>query len=388
MVPDDVVRTARMDRRTFVGRAALGAAAGLAAGCRPGEDAGPAIRTHPTVHWRLASSFPRGLDALYGSAERLAAKVEILTEGRFRIRTYAAGEVVPALQVLDAAQQGTVQIGHSAGYYYTGKNEALAFDTGVPFGLTARQQNAWLYEGGGLDLVRELYADFGVISFPAGNTGTQMGGWFKREIRSAADLRGLKMRIPGMGGAVLNRLGVTVQVLGGAEIYPALERGAIDATEWVGPYDDEKLGFHRAARFYYYPGWWEPGPSMSFMVNRQAWDRLPSSYQQAFEVAAVYAANGTQTIYDVRNPQALERLVAGGTRLRRFSDDIMAACASASRDLLEQQASRDAGYRKVYDAFRSFRDDAFRWFGTAEAAYAEHAFGTASATASGAGTGT
>jgi TRAP-type mannitol/chloroaromatic compound transport system substrate-binding protein len=392
VVRDDVDRAARIDRRTFVGRAAAGAAgaglAGAVAGCAgPGEDGGPVVRTQPTVQWRLASSFPRGLDALYGGAERLAAQVEALTEGRFRIRAYAAGELVPALQVLDAAEQGTVQVGHSAGYYYTGKNEALAFDTGVPFGLTARQQNAWLYEGGGLDLVRELYADFGIISFPAGNTGTQMGGWFKREIRSPADLRGLKMRIPGLGGAVLNRLGVTVQVLGGAEIYPALERGAIDATEWVGPYDDEKLGLQNAARFYYYPGWWEPGPSMSFMVNRQAWDRLPSSYQQAFELAALYAASGTQTIYDVRNPQALERLIAGGTQLRRFSDDILTACAAASRDLLEQYAARDAGYRKVYDAFRSFRDDAFRWFGTAESAYAEHAFGTASTTASGTGAG-
>jgi TRAP-type mannitol/chloroaromatic compound transport system substrate-binding protein len=368
----------RLGRRRFLGRAAAGAAVAVASGCaRPGEDGGAAVVTRPAVQWRLASSFPRGLDALYGGAERLAATLEALTEGRFRIRPYAAGELVPALQVLDAAQQGTVQIGHSAGYYYTGKNEALAFDTGVPFGLTSRQQTAWLHEGGGLELMRELYADFGVITFPGGNTGAQMGGWFKREIRGVADLRGLKMRIPGMGGAVLNRLGVTVQVLGGAEIYPALERGAIDATEWVGPYDDEKLGFHNAARYYYYPGWWEPGPSMSFMVNRQAWDRLPSAYQEAFAVAANHAAAGTQAIYDVRNPQALERLVAGGTALRRFSSEIMNACAAASRDLLEQNAARDGAYRRVYEAFRSFRDDSFRWFATTEHAYADFAFGEA-----------
>ncbi|HSK20837.1 MAG TPA: TRAP transporter substrate-binding protein DctP, partial [Longimicrobiales bacterium] len=340
---DDVVRGETLGRRAFVGKAAVGAAAvaaGAASACSgPGEGA-PAVQTTRNVVWRLASSFPRGLDALYGSSERLAEKLESLTEGRFRIRPYAAGELVPPFQVLDAAQQGTVQVGHSAGYYYTGKNEALAFDTCVPFGLTSRQQSAWLYEGGGLDLMRELYADFGVTTFPAGNTGTQMGGWFKREIRSMADLPGLKMRIPGLGGAVMNRLGVTVQNLGGSEIYPALERGAIDATEWVGPYDDEKLGFHNAAQFYYYPGWWEPGPSMSFMVNRQAWDQLPPSYQQAFEVAAVYAANGTQTIYDMKNPEALQRLVAGGTQLRRYPDDIMQAAEAATREILSQSASR------------------------------------------------
>lgn len=377
MAESDVVRQGPVDRRTFLGTAAAGGIAAAAAACGgPGEAAeGAAVRTQQNVQWRLASSFPRTLEALYGSAERLAQKVSELTEGRFRIRTYPAGELVPALQVMDAAQQGTVQVGHSAGYYYTGKNEALAFDTGVPFGLTSRQQSAWLYEAGGLDLVRELYADFGLISFPAGNTGAQMGGWFKREINTMGDLRGLKMRIPGMGGAVMNRLGVTVQVLGGGEIYPALERGAIDAAEWVGPYDDEQMGFHRAARFYYYPGWWEPGPSMSFMVNRRAWDQLPEAYQQAFEVAAAYAAQTTQMIYDARNPEALERLINGGTQIRRFSDEIMRGCAAASREMLEQQAGRDAGYRKVYDAYNRFREDSFRWWGTAESAYASFAYG-------------
>ena len=378
---DDVVRGETLGRRAFVGKAAVGAAAvaaGAASACAGPGEGGPAVQTTRNVIWRLASSFPRGLDALYGSSERLAEKLEALTEGRFRIRPYAAGELVPALQVLDAAQQGTVQVGHSAGYYYTGKNEALAFETCVPFGLTSRQQSAWLYEGGGLDLMREVYADFGVTTFPAGNTGAQMGGWFKREIRSVADLRGLKMRIPGLGGAVMNQLGVTVQVLGGSEIYPALERGAIDATEWVGPYDDEKLGFQNAAQFYYYPGWWEPGPSMSFMVNRQAWDQLPAAYQQAFEVAAVYAANGTQTIYDTKNPEALQRLVAGGTQLRRYPDDIMQAAEAATREILSQSAARDAGYQKVYDAYLKFREDSFRWFGTAEYDYARFAFGSSS----------
>jgi TRAP-type mannitol/chloroaromatic compound transport system substrate-binding protein len=177
-----------------------------------------------------------------------------------------------------------------------------------------------------------------------------------------------------MGGAVMNRLGVTVQVLGGSEIYPALERGAIDATEWVGPYDDEKLGFQNAARFYYYPGWWEPGPSMSFMVNRQAWDQLPESYREAFEVAAVYAMNGTQTIYDRKNPEALARLIAGGTQLRRYPDDVMAAAEQATRDLLEQHAAADAVYRRIYEAFREFRTNSYRWFGTAEQEFARFAY--------------
>ncbi len=364
----------RVDRRAFLGTA-VGATAGVVAGCSgPAETGGPGVVTQPNVVWRLASSFPRSLDALYGSAERLAERLAAMTDNRFQIRAYPAGELVPPLNVLDAAQQGTVQVGHSPGYYYTGKNPVLAFDTGVPFGLDSRQQNAWLHSGGGLELMNEVYADFGVLVMPAGNTGAQMGGWFKREVRTAADLRGLKMRIPGLGGDVMDRLGVTVQVLAGGDIYPALERGAIDATEWVGPYDDEKLGFNKAARFYYYPGWWEPGPSMSFMVNRTAWDRLPSSYQSAFRAAAAEAALGTSTIYDSQNPAALERMVAAGTELRRFSPEIMEAARTAANGILEENAARDATYRRVYEAWRTFRDSSFRWFGTAERAYADFAF--------------
>jgi len=365
-----------VERRAFLG-AALTAGAGAAlSACGGGGGAagGPAVSTRPNVMWRLASSFPRGLDALFGSSERLSERLEALTEGRFRIRPYPAGELVPALQVMDAAQQGTVQVGHTASYYYTGKKQALAFDTGVPFGLTSRQQSAWLYSGGGLELVQELFADFGLVTFPAGNTGTQMGGWFKREVNTPADLRGLKMRIPGLGGDVMDRLGVTVQVLAGGDIYPALERGAIDATEWVGPYDDEKLGFQNAARFYYYPGWWEPGPSMSFLVNKAAWDRLPVTYQEAFRLAAVWAAEHTQTVYDTQNPAALARLVAGGTQLRRFSTEIMEAARNAARDIMEENAAADPDYRRAYEAWRPFREASFRWFGTSEQAYAAFAF--------------
>ena len=365
----------RVDRRRFLGRAAAGAAAGSLVACGGFGEGGPAVVTHPNVQWRLASSFPPSLDAIYGAAERLADRVEAITEGRFRIHPYASGEIVPGLQVMDAAQQGTVQVGHTASYYYVGKNPVLAFDTGMPFGLTGRQQQAWLYEGGGLDLVNEVFADFNIIAFPAGNTGAQMGGWFKREVNSVSELRGLKMRIPSLGGEVMSRMGVTVQVLAAGDIYPALERGAIDATEWVGPYDDEKLGFHKAARFYYYPGWWEPGPNLSFMVNRAAWDALPASYQEAFRTAAVWAANGTQTIYDARNPAALQRLVADGVQLRPFSTEIMQAARETAVAIMQQNAAAAADYRKVFDAWDKFREESFRWFSTAEKLYEDFVYG-------------
>ena len=301
-------RDESLDRRGFLGKAAGGVAgAGLITACGGGDDGetlegAPAVQTRPSVTWRLASSFPRGLDAIYGSAEMLGEITASLTGGRFQIRAYPAGELVPGLQVMDAVQQGTVQVGQSTSYYYTGKNQALAFDAGVPFGMTARQQDAWLNEGGGLEVVRSVFADFGIISFPGGNTGGQMGGWFRREVNSADDLRGLKMRIPGLGGDVMDRMGVTVQVLAGGDIYPALERGAIDATEWVGPYDDEKLGLHKAAPYYYYPGWWEPSASVSYEVNQRAWDTLSSEYKAVFEVAAQSSARRMLYYYDAKNP--------------------------------------------------------------------------------------
>jgi TRAP-type mannitol/chloroaromatic compound transport system substrate-binding protein len=378
-----------MQRRAFLGAAAAGAvgAAGTLAACSgpAGESGGPAVQTRPNVMWRMASSFPRTLDALYGAAERLSERLAVLTENRFQVRPYPAGELVPGLQVMDAAQQGTVQVGHSPAYYYTGKNPALAFDTGVPFGLTARQQDAWLYQGGGLELMQEVFADFGIVTVPAGNTGAQMGGWFKREVNTAADLRGLRMRIPALGGDVMNRLGVTVQVLAGGDIYPALERGAIDATEWVGPYDDEKLGFHEAAKNYYYPGWWEPGPSMSFMINRAAWDQLPSEYQEAFRAAALYAGTHTLTIYDAQNPQALARLIEKGVTLRRFSPEIMRVARAAANEILEENAARDATYRRIYEQWKAFRDASHNWFATAEQAYADFAYGAGSASGATAG---
>ena len=366
-----------MNRRKFVKQSLTGiVGAGAVSACGGASESGaPAVHTQKSVVWRLASSFPPGLDTIYGAAEFLAERLEAMSDGRFRVRCYPAGEIVPAVQVMDAAQQGTVQIGHTASYYFIGKNPALAFDACVPFGLTSRQQTAWLTQGGGLELMRELFADFQLTTFPAGNTGAQMGGWFRREIGGADDLKGLRMRIPGLGGEVMSRLGATVQLLAGGEIYPALERGAIDATEWVGPYDDEKLGFHNVADYYYYPGWWEPGPSLSYHVNLDAWSKLPAAYQEMFTAAASESATVMQTRYDQRNPAALTRLLEAGVKMRPFSDDLMRAAREISHDMLEQQATADPAYRKIYDSWKRARSEAYRWFNTAELAYARFAFG-------------
>ncbi|MEZ4417568.1 MAG: TRAP transporter substrate-binding protein [Gemmatimonadota bacterium] len=366
-------KSERVGRRAFLekaGSAAVGG--GLLAACgagESGEGGAPAVQTSPRVQWRMASAFPRGLDAIFGAAERLAAEVERMSGGRFTIRVYPAGELVPALEVMDAVQNGSVQCGHAPSYYFQGKNPVLSFDTCVPFGLTPRQQLAWLLQGGGMELMRPLFSDFGIINFVAGNTSCQMGGWFRREINTVGDLNGLKMRIPGLGGEVLSRLGTTVQVLAAGDIFPALERGAIDATEWVGPYDDEKLGLQDAATYYYYPGWWEPGPSMTALVNQQAWDQLPSEYQAIFENACYTATAQMLNTFDARNPEALRRLVAGGTQLRRFSTEILTAAQSATNEMLEEAASADATYRRVYDQWKTFRDSSFGWFSTNEKAY-------------------
>jgi TRAP-type mannitol/chloroaromatic compound transport system substrate-binding protein len=356
-----------MKRRDFLKKAGIGVAASAAFG--------PVFaQASPTVRWRLASSFPKSLDTIYGAAEVLAERVSALTEGKFQIRPYQAGEIVPGLQVMDAVQQGTVEVGHTASYYFVGKAPALAFDTGVPFGLTARQMNAWMYAAGGIELFRSIYADFGIIQFPGGNTGVQMGGWFRKEIKGLADLKGLKMRIPGPGGQVMSRLGVVPQVLAGGEIYPALERGVVDAAEWVGPYDDEKLGFYKVAKYYYYPGWHEPGSMLSFYVNLKEWQKLPKEYQQAFEVAAAEANLVMLAKYDQLNVPALQRLLKAGVRLRKWPAEVMKAAQKAAFDWYEEEAAKDATYRKVYAAFKKFREEQYRWFAVAELGYEQFAF--------------
>ena len=322
---------------------------------------------------KMATSWPTSLKTLYGAAEMVAQRVSDMTDGRFKIQVFSAGEIVPGLEVLDAVQQGTVECGHSASYYYIGKNPALAFGTCVPFGLNAQQQNAWLYQGGGLEAMHKLYADFNTIAFPAGNTGVQMGGWFKREVNTVDDLKGLKMRIPGLGGQVLARLGVNVQVLPGGEIFLALDRGAIDAAEWVGPFDDEKLGLNKAADFYYYPGWWEPGSSFDLQINLNAWNGLPKEYQAILKAAAEEANMNTLATYDSENPQALKRLIESGTQLRAYSPEIMEAAQTEAFALYEENASKDASFKEVYEPWKQFRESIYQWHAVSEYSYSNFA---------------
>ena len=371
-----------MKRRNFLTGATAGTATTVAiAACGQSTttsttSGAPAVQTDDTraVEWRMASSYTPSLDTVYGGSEIFIERVKELTDDKFQITLSAAGELVPGLEVLDAVQQGTAQAGHTNSYYYRGKNEALAFDTAVPFGFNYRQQNAWLYQGGGLELVHELLADFNVISFPGGNTGTQMGGWWKQAINSVADLQGLNMRIPGLGGLVMERLGVNVQNLAGGEIFQALQLGTIDAAEYVGPYDDEKLGLFKAAQIYYYPGWWEPGSQYSFYFNLDAWNDLPASYQQALKTAASEAHANIMATYDALNPGALVSLQEQGVELRRFSDEIMAAAETAAFELYEELAAENASYRKVFDAWSAFRKISNRWFSTSELGFTDFVF--------------
>ncbi|MBL6755328.1 MAG: TRAP transporter substrate-binding protein DctP [Planctomycetes bacterium] len=364
-------RASTLRRRDLIG----GAAAGAALASCGGSEGGPAVHTGgKRIQWRMQSSFPSTLDAMFGSAEVFCDQVAAMTDGRFRIRPYQAGEIVPGLEVLDAVQKGSVHMGQTAGYYYIGKAPMLAFETCVPFGLNARQQSAWLDEAGGAELIGEVLADFNCVALAGGNTGTQMGGWFRKEVSSVQDLQGLKMRIPGLGGKVMAELGVSVKSLPGGEIYQALERGAIDATEWVGPYDDQKLGFYEVAKNYYFPGWWEPGPHLSFYVNKDQWEGLPESYRAVLGAASKEAARTMQTRYDARNPGALAELMARDITIRPFADSIMTAARDASEQLLSDAAAGDAAYGKLLAHWRKFRDESFGWFGSAELAYANFAF--------------
>ena len=354
----------QMQRRKFLGGAAAGAAAvATLASSFPK----PAIAdSQPEIKWRMASSFPKSLDTIFGGAETITKRVLAATDGKFEIRAFAAGEIVPGLQVLDAVQNGTVECGHSASYYYVGKDPTFAFDTAIPFGLNARQQNAWMYYGGGLDLMREFFANYNIIQFPAGNTGAQMGGWFRKEINTVDDLKGLKFRIGGFAGKVLAKLGVVTQQIAGGDIYPALEKGTIDAAEWVGPYDDEKLGFNKVAKYYYYPGWWEGGPQLSMYVNIAKWQSLPPSYQAVLEAAAAEANVTMVAKYDAQNMPALRRLVEGGTVLRPFTKEVMEASYAAAFQLYDETAASNAKFKKIYDAWKPFRDEQYLWFRVAE----------------------
>jgi TRAP-type mannitol/chloroaromatic compound transport system substrate-binding protein len=352
-----------MKRRVFLKSSALGLAASTAV-------AAPAIaQSQPEIRWRLASSFPKSLDTLFATGELLTKRIEEATEGKFQIRPYAAGEIVPGLQVLDAVQNGTVQCGHTCGYYYVGKDPTFAFDTTLPFGPNARQQYAWLYHGGGLELMREFFKGYNIVQFSAGQTGVQMGGWFRKEIKSVQDLSGLKMRIAGMAGQIMGKLGVVTQQIAGSDLYPALEKGTIDAAEWVGPYDDEKLGLAKVAKYYYYPGFWEGGPQVSLYVNQAEWEKLPRHYQSVLEAACAEATLWMQSKYDAENPKALKRLVAGGAQLRAFPRDVMETAYKHAFELYGQLAASNPAFKKIYDSWKPFLDDEQLWFRVAEHTY-------------------
>jgi TRAP-type mannitol/chloroaromatic compound transport system substrate-binding protein len=356
-----------MKRRAFLKKAAAGLAVGSVAA--------PAIaQSQPTVSWRLTASWPKSLDTLYGGVEHLAKRVGEMTDGKFQIKTFAAGEIVPALQVLDAVQAGTVECGHTAPYYYFGKDPAFAYGTALCFGMNARQQSAWWHHGGGRELMAPLYKDYGVLSFLAGNTNCQMGGWWRKEIKTVADMKGVKMRIGGMAGLIMAKLGVVPTQLGAPDIYPSLEKGTIDAAEWVGPYDDEKLGFNKVAKFYYYPGFWEGGPMVHAYVNEKKWAELPKQYQAAFEAACGDTNQWMMAKYDVVNPPALRRLVAAGTQLRPFPRAVLEAAEKASYEVYEEMGAKSPHFKRIYPEWKKFRDEQFLWFRVAEQAYDNYSF--------------
>ena len=352
-----------MDRRSFLTRAAIGGAAATTL-------ATPALaQSMPKVTWRMTSSFPKSLDTIYGGADVLSKMVSEATDGNFQIQVFAGGEIVPGLQAADATAAGTVEACHTVGYYYWGKDPTWALGAAVPFGLSARGMNAWQYHGGGIDLYNEFLATQGLIGFPGGNTGAQMGGWFRKEINTVADLSGLKMRVGGFAGKVMEKLGLVPQQVAGGDIYPALEKGTLDATEWVGPYDDEKLGFYKVAPYYYYPGWWEGGPTVHFMFNKAAYEGLPKSYQALLRTACQAEDADMLQKYDYKNPLALKSLVANGAQLRPFSQEILEACFNAAQEVYAEMTATNPGFKKIYDSMVAFRADHYLWTQVAEYNY-------------------
>lgn len=352
-----------MKRRRFLNNAIIGTASTVSLNaCRQETPAPNASSSNsPLIRWRMATSWSKSLDIMFGGAETICQRVSEMTDRAFTITPYASGEIVSGLKVFDAVAAGEIECGHTSSTYYTSKNPAFAFASSVPFGLTADQQNAWLYFGGGLETMQKLYADYGLINFPAGNFGVQMGGWFKRPINAIADLKGLKMRIPGLGGQVLKRLGVEVSLLPAESIFAALEQGKIDAAEWGSPYDDERLGLNRVVSLYYYPGWWEPGTASEVLINLEEWQKLPQKYREVFQVAAAEANLKVLAEYDVANCQALERLVLNGTKLLAYSPEILQATYKATFEFYEETANTDATFGTIYEQWKKFRAQIYQW---------------------------
>jgi TRAP-type mannitol/chloroaromatic compound transport system substrate-binding protein len=357
-----------MQRRSFLKAGGIGLAATAIAA--------PAIaQSQPELKWRMATSWPKSLDALFGGVEFFTKRVAELTDNKFEIRAFAGGEIVPALQVLDAVQNNTVEMGHTASYYYVGKDPTFTFDCTVPFGMNTRIQNAWLRHGGGQEVMNDFFKDYNVISIACGNTGAQAGGWYRKEIKTVDDLKGLKFRIGGWAGTVLAKLGVVPQVIAGGDIYPSLEKGTIDAAEWIGPYDDEKLGFYKVAKYYYAPGWWEGQANLPVYINLDQWNKLPPSYKAVIQAAAAEANNWMQAKYDVENPKALKRLIANGVQLRFFSRDILEASYNAAQQLYAEESARNPKFKKVYDQWKPFLATEQEWFRVEEQQFDNFMYG-------------
>jgi len=351
-----------MKRREFLRAAGVGMAAAAVAK--------PAIaQSMPEIKWRCTSSFPKSLDTIYGAAEIFAKAVAEATDNKFQIQVFAGGEIVPGLQALDAVSSGTVEMAHTASYYYVGKDPTFAFATAVPFGLNSRMQNAWQFFGGGMELMNDFYKKYNIYGIPCGNTGCQMGGWFRKEINEPGDFNGLKFRIGGYAGRVLQKLGCVPQQIAGGDIYPALEKGTIDAAEWVGPYDDEKLGFQKVAQFYYYPGWWEGGAMLHNFINIEKWNALTPTYKSVVRTCSEMANGWMQAKYDAANPAALKRLVAAGAKLQPFKPAVMDACLKASLELYNEVSATNPDFKKAWESTLAFRNDQYLWWQVAEYSY-------------------
>ncbi|MGB3618598.1 MAG: TRAP transporter substrate-binding protein [Catalinimonas sp.] len=358
------------DRRSFLQRSALAAGSALLAGCGDERPARPVARSDRTYRWRMLTTWPPNFPILGEGCALLADWVREMSGGRLDIQVFGGGELVPALEVFDAVANGVAEIGHGASYYWAGKLPAAQFFSTVPFGMHARQVDAWLNEGGGMALWEELYAPYNLLPFYGGNSGMQMGGWFNREISTIDDVRGLKMRIPGLGGRVFTAAGGTAVLSAGGEIYTNLERGVIDATEWIGPYHDYRMGFHRVAKYYYYPGWHEPGTAFEMIVDRREFEALPADLRGIFRRAAAAVRAWSTAAFEVRNAEYLDKLVREeGVQLRRFPDAVLARFRELTREVLAELAAKDADSRRVWDAYRAFQQRMDTWAQVTDRAY-------------------
>ena len=341
-----------------------------ACGEKANETATKNAEPQQTFEWKMVTSWPKNFPGLGTGPEKFSKMVEEMSAGRLKIKVYGAGQLVPALEVFDAVSRGTAQMGHSGAYYWKGKAPAAQFFTSVPFGLTAQEMHGWIHYGGGMELWQEVYAPFNLIPLAGGNTGVQMGGWFNKEINNLKDLDGLKMRMPGLGGEVLQRAGGTPVTLPGAELFTALQTGAIDATEWVGPYNDLAFGLYKAAKFYYYPGWHEPGSMMEYTVNKAAFEALPKDLQAIVKVASRAANQDMLDEYTSRNNQALQELVKKhGVEVRAYPDDVLQKLKGLSVEVLEELAAKDPMSKKVYESFKAYRDNVVQYHKISEQAY-------------------